>query len=233
MFDHPPKVCIVRLAYGGHEHVAVGEFLARTVYTIARDPRCSHEICQVAITDRQVHLARNLAVEIARQNRADLLLMIDADQIPDCEPGAPPFFDAALEHMIIAPGPCVVAAPTPMLNNRVNIHDEVEDNQGKHLRLLSLEEVADREGMEQVPAAGTGLIMIDCRVFDLLAPPYFRFVYDPALTQVVAGEDVCFTADCGGPGVPVFASWSTWSAHSKTVTLGRPKKKSPLIVAGH
>ena len=215
---------IVRLAYGCVEHPAVGSWLAQTVYSIAKAGTFS-SFGEFVITDRQGPLARNLAGGIARSRRADVLLMVDGDQIPDVDPCKPAFFEVATRLMRGHAGPCVVSSPTPMLNGCVNVHEErrLDGDGPATLDLIRIGDAVGKAGVELVPACGTGLIAIDMRAFDALSSPFFSFRYDADQTTVVEGEDGAFTLACSRRGIPVYVAWDCWCGHSKVISLQKPK----------
>ena len=226
-----PNVFIARLTYGGTERAEVGNWLVRTVLDATRDDRLG-EIHQAAIDKAPVYAARNFAVELARVKQCQYLVMIDADTVADPEPDKPTFWETAFDHAMTYGAPCAVVAPIRAIDGSVCIHKLVQNGDGDHLVRMTPEETAMRSGIERVVGSGLGLVLIDMRVFDALKPPYFRFAYsDPHYHTVAAGEDIQFTADLGGPGIPIFAAWNCWAAHAKTVLIGRPQVKQRIWTA--
>ncbi len=215
---------IFRLTYGSREHSAVGSWLVQTLHCIARDKRVE-TFDEFPVDKAPVYAARNVCAKMAHGLKATHLCMIDADMVPDCLPGAPIFWQAAADFALAHDGPCVVSAPTPMANGCVNVlREEVDPDGSRHLRLLSLDEAANKKGLERVPATGAGLILIDMRAFDRLQRPYFSFGYtDDSFTDVAVGEDVGFTARCTEAGVPVYAAWDCWAGHDKSILLRKPR----------
>lgn len=220
--DRRVRLAIARLAYGLSEHPSVGSWLARTCHSFLTSARYGG-LTEFPVDRAPVYAARNYATAVAMAAKADYLVMVDADSIPDCVPGAPPFFDVAMA-VAIENGPCVVAAPVPMVNGCVNVHRQEVDADGQqNLVLMTLEEVALRRGVAREVACGTGLVLIDMRCFAALAPPYFSFVYtDESCSEVAAGEDVGFTARLADAGIPTLVCWDSWCGHRKAVALGSP-----------
>ena len=167
------RIAICRLCYGAVEHPALGEWLAYTCHSIALDPRAGG-LETFWIDQAPVYSARNLAVEVARDRKCDLLVTIDNDMQPDYVPGAPRFWDVAWEFWNGYRLPCVVSAPCCTAEGDVPVYQEFEDPDGKHLIFLHKESTVHRTGIERVPASTIALALIDMRCFDQLSPPYIR-----------------------------------------------------------
>ena len=216
-----PRIAIARIAYGGFHHAAVGDFLARTCHMIARDSRFGG--LESFYVDRHgVCTARNLAVETARERECDFLVMVDADMLPDCVPGAAHFWDTSIAHAMSVDRPCVISAPCCKADGTVCIYQEIEDDDGKHLIHVGEDVAAASTGIEEVPAASLALSLIDMRCFDALSRPYFRFGFtDDSESEMAWGEEV-FTANCTENGIPVFCNWDAWCGHFKGRVVGKP-----------
>lgn len=229
--DGKVNVCIVRLAYGMVEHPAVGDFLWTTAVATCRDSRIENTV-NLWLDHAPVYAARNLAVKAAKAHQAHFLCMIDAkDMHPQFFPQAPQFWDKAFDFAYCSSQPCVISAPTRLRNGMVNIHKERVDSTGKHLVMQRPAECEHKRGMEQVPGAGSGLMLVDMRVFDSLKPPYFDFAYDPDKCHVLAGEDIAFTSRCTEAGIPVYAAWDCRAGHWKEALIGWAEPKSRILTA--
>jgi hypothetical protein len=225
------RVGIYRLCYGGWERAVLGSWLAKTVVSILRDHERIGFLDEEPFDKAPVYASRNSIVKRAQELKLDYIVMCDNDQVPDVVPGAPLFWDTAFNFARELGELCVITAPTRMLNGMIAIHRlEVRDGK-KHLLLMQPHEVAYKKGVERVAGTGTGLIFIDMAVFDLLTPPYFRFEYTDKLeTDVKAGEDILFTADLGGPKVPIYCAWDCWSGHDKMGCIGKPEAKPRVLM---
>lgn len=232
---HQVKICIVRLCHGSWEHPAIGDWFADAVHFCLTDPRIGPGNLESFWLDEEpVYRARNMAQRRAKELGCDLLVMVDNDMFPDWMPGAPKFLQSALDFWWDnhATGhPCVICAPARVRSGMVAVHKLIEDKGRKGLVLMHPREMQYKAGIERVPGSGLSLSLIDMRVFERLHPPYFRFAYtDEYCTQIRAGEDVMFTADLGGPCIPVYVNWDCKADHSKKVWLGWPKPESRVLM---
>jgi len=230
--DRKVKVLILRLVYGGSECPALGSWLFRTALAMTKDPRIAG-FQEVPLNVKGIPEARNFAVEIAREAEADYLLTADADSHPDIAPG-PTFWETAFNFAYAHDGPCVVSAPVQMRNGLVNVHKEEfdADTGMTDLVLRTAAECANLEGIERVTACGMGLMLIDMRCFDELSPPYFRFGYvDERCCNIERGEDGMFTADLGGPDIPVYVNWDCWCGHWQSMLFGRPSRRQRIATS--
>lgn len=176
---------------------------------------------------------RNRACQVAQSSGFHYLLMIDNDNVPDCEyefdPRARPFFPAALEFAI-SKGPCVVGAPycgaPPRENCMVIKWEPVADRSQAMpatMTKYSRKEAAEAEGFEEVAALPTGMLLIDLRVLNELPPPWFDYEYKDTLeAELAATEDVFFTRNLSFVGVPQYVFWDAWAGHVKEVMVRRP-----------
>lgn len=160
------------------------------------------EYCDTPIT-----MTRNAAVMAARQQKADLLLFIDSDQVPDTmigeEPDAKPFWDEAFNFIYNRwdKGPHVVGAPylggdpnhenvfVMRWRNRVSSFDAETDF---HLDQYTREEAAIMSGIHECAALPTGCILYDMRCFDLIEPKpdnVAETIARPVIKRIEAGNN--------------------------------------------
>ena len=197
------KVMIAFFSYGGNggmmsEHPDVRDWLVRTLATAKNDRRIS-ETTVVELADTPITMCRNKAVLDARELGVDILVMIDSDQSPDCEPGAPAWWDTAFDFLdsMYDTHPVVIGAPycgpPPMESVYVfrwqNCATNNVDECDMQLKAFTRYEAALQAGTRPVGALPTGLIMYDMRVFDLIDPtPRYRQLRDLGLTSSEAAR---------------------------------------------
>ncbi len=232
----PVRVMVARFPYGGQEHPDTTDWLVGTVAKMKADKRIDADILRMREDDTPITLSRNKVCKIARQQKADLILMLDNDMSPDLKlPGSKPFWDSTLDFMLNHSGPCVVAAPycgppphsnvyVFQWNNHVNEHADGD----MRLEQFGREEAAIRTGFEEVAALPTGLILIDVRALDYLKHPLFYYEWaDEEQSTKASTEDVTFTRDLSLAGCPVYVNWDAWAGHWKRWRADKPQ---PLTV---
>jgi glycosyltransferase involved in cell wall biosynthesis len=218
------RVFIARMVHGLSEHPSVGSWLVRTCKTFFESPHFGG-LSEFPINTSPVYAARNAAVALAKQKKADYLVMVDADMVPDCVPDTPAFFEAALHRAIEIDGPCVIAAPYPMLNGCA----AAIEGEGDDRKAVAMPDAVTRDGFQRMTAVGTGLILIDMRCFDAISQPYFSHTYrDEAHNEVVVTDDVYFCDAVRAAGIPILTAWDSWAGHHKSTTL-RPKKYTQAV----
>lgn len=103
---------------------------------------------------------------------------------------------------------------------------DVETNpvdRGFRLEMVPRAWAAVKSGIEEVAALPTGLILYDMRVFDLLAPPWFRYEFPDAYeSEKATTEDVYQTRNASLLGLPQFCAWDCWAGHLKVKRVCRP-----------
>lgn len=215
-------------SYGGNssfasQHPTIRRWFAHTALKIRanKDERVG-ELMQMDYSDTPIPMMRNQAVADAKKHGADVLVMVDSDQIPDVElsldPSAKPFWDSSFDFLFEhwRKGPtCIVApytGPPPHENIYVFQWGNKETGTPDHdwtLDQYTREQAAVMMGIQPCAAGPTGFIMFDVRVFDLLGPEYFYYEYEgdgricPHCRQREPGprthkastEDVTFTRD--------------------------------------
>lgn len=242
------NVMIARFPYGGVgssslEIPDIGDWLVEITLEMKDDPRIG-EVIPWRISDTPISMCRNRAVQVAKANGADVLLMIDSDNVPDYElkrgtPGAKPFWKTAFDFLYshYEKGPAVIAAPycgPPPHENVYVFH--ITNRESEHasadfeVAQFSRHEAADRTGIEQVAALPTGLILFDVRAFDILPPPWFyyeftdKFESHKASTEdVTATRDMMFHVHLEHGYLPLYVAWDCWAGHVKPKIVGKPQ----------
>tara|TARA_R110000803_G_scaffold205530_4_gene272287 strand:+ start:9249 stop:10088 length:840 start_codon:yes stop_codon:yes gene_type:complete len=229
------KLAIARPVGGGYEHPDCGTYVAMT----------SVDACQLESFDAADHIcpqknrileARNWIVKKAIDIEADYLLMVDPDMCPDVEHNGPnyrPFFTSSFEfleqlyaghHGFPAGTPGVIAAPalSGPPEFKCNVFEPTNVKGG--IRRISQSEARDRRGqIERVALIGTGLILIDMKVFEKVKVPWFDDMYKSPLKETVwTTQDSYFCNNCNENGVPVWCNWYSWAAHWKMTRVDRP-----------
>lgn len=243
------RLVVQRFPYGSVEHTPCVTWLMEFAQHVTRDPRFD-VIFPKPLDDTPITMTRNRSVEIAKRLEADFLLMIDSDMEPDCELGTDPrvkeFWPTTIDFMLKHQGPCVVGAPycgpPPLENiyvfNWQNMETSPANNlNGMKLGQFSREHAFMLEGIQEVAALPTGLIVFDMRGFDRIEPPYFSYEFDgqgprcPGCGEPKRGpesnkcstEDVVTTRDLSIAGVPQYCNWDAWAGHRKMKTVRKPR----------
>jgi len=225
------SVMFARFPFGASDHPDTTNWLVETVLKAKSDPRIG-EVHRTHIDDTPITMSRNLAVKRAQQAGADILVFIDSDMRPDLKyPGARPFWDSSLDFLLAQERPSIVAAPYCGRPPNENVFvfrwfnmETGQPNPDMKLENVSRDNAAYLAGFEEVGAIGTGLMMIDMRVFERLPPPYFYYEWTDA-TQSEKGstEDVTFTRDAAIAGCGLFCNWDAWAGHHKLKCVYKPK----------
>lgn len=142
--------------------------------------------------DTPITMTRNAAVLSARKNKADILVMVDSDMVPDmyllpqhakddpaAAAGAKPFIDVAIaeidDHYEV--GPIVIGAPycgpppsAPVYIFHWEEHCKEAVDTKHELRMFTRNEAAIMTGVGTAAALPTGMIAYDMRAFDLIEP---------------------------------------------------------------
>lgn len=247
------KVAFGFMPYGGNgntasEHPDIRNWLIPTILKAKSDPRIDPDILYRDICDTPAPMVRNELVGWARENGADVLVMIDSDNTPDIgiglDPAAKPFFETSFDFLYnhYEKGPVIIGAPycgpptQPDGSGTENVYvflwrniNSVTPEQGMSLKQFEREEAAMRVGIEPVAALPTGVIMCDLRAFDLIPHPYFTYEYDNEQERGKAStEDVVTTRNISLNGTitlgynPVFCNWDAWAGHWKPRCVGKP-----------
>jgi hypothetical protein len=180
------RLAIATYSYGGNgglatTHPCVMQWLLKTVPAIKADPRIASVVMKDFV-DTPITMTRNASVLWAREKKADLLLMIDSDMMPDCNLGEPftkPFWQSSFDFLYDHwdKGPCVIGAPyggpPPHENMYVFTWENFENNDPDdrfNIRQYSRQEASIKTGIEATAALPTGLILWDMRCFELTEP---------------------------------------------------------------
>lgn len=258
----PRKVDVMfaTFSYGGNGGISsqvpdVGRWLLETSHKAKADERVDR-IGFIEIADTPITFSRNRAVLQARARKADFLVMLDSDMMPDMYLGASdvePFWDVAFDfaYRHYDRGPVAVAAPycgpPPHENVYVfrwaNMQSDHPNDMDVQLQQYTRNEAFHMAGIQPVAALPTGLILFDLRIFDLTEPkkpgdnPWFYYETDLYQSQKRSTEDVTATRDMSLAGVvalgynPIFCAWSSWAGHWKPKCVGKPNLITPDIVA--
>lgn len=192
----------------------------------------------------RIHLSRNWLVRDARQDGATHLLMVDPDMWPDryADQTGKFFFTEAWKFALEHPG-CVYAAPYCGRPPEMPIHVFGVNRENKMVR-LQRDQARQMRGWHQVAAVGTGLMLIDMKIFDRLQTPYFADVYhDETQSELKNSQDIWFAQQCSKAGVPIFVNFDTpaahqqiavaeWSPWSEGIVVSNAEKIPQLVLEG-
>ncbi len=233
------SVLLARPTYRGHERKEVGTWLAETLMKCKADPRVG-QVSHIEVDDTPAPMVRNAILKGAMDAKFDLVCMIDDDMEPDLylksDPRAKPFFETAFDFMTttVANRPCMTAAPycgLPPMEVVMAFQwcNWQSDHPGadSRLEMFTREEAANRQGIEEAGAVGTGLCLISVAGYASLpeeALPWFRYEYkDKYETEKSTTEDCYFSRNLSLYGVPSFVLWDCWSGHWKPKCVGKPR----------
>jgi hypothetical protein len=174
--------------YGGNgatssEHPNIRNWFAKTVHYCKNDPRIG-EISTRDFSDTPITMTRNQSVLVARNLKADVIVMVDSDQQLDLyggiEDGAKDFFPSSFDFLYERKQKglvSVIGAPYcgPPPSECVYIFKWCNEETGHpnvdhRLAMYSREEGALASGIQPVAALPTGCIMFDMSMFDLTDP---------------------------------------------------------------
>lgn len=170
----------------------------KLLLSMSKDARIGG-ITETTHCDTPISMTRCKAVLDARRCGADVLVMIDSDNVPDMDLGkcqeAKPWFESSFTfiyerfdkgpHMVLAPycGPPPHEVPYMFRwENRMSDNP----NADMELAMYTRAEAAQRSGMEPVAAGPTGVSMYDMRIFDITDP---KLQYDAMLKRGVPAKD--------------------------------------------
>lgn len=247
------KVSFAHFAYGGNGGIStetpdIRQWQVPLVASVSQDPRIE-SISLMLYSDTPITMTRNRAIQDARANGVDVLVMVDSDMRPDMyvgqDPDAKPFFQTSFDYLFenYHKGPVVIGAPYcgPPPHECVyvfrwnNMRSDTQ-NPDFQLEMYDRHTAAKMDGIQECAALPTGLIMFDVRAFDLIEPktaadkPYAYYEWsDLYATNKASTEDVTMTRDISLVGTqrlgynPVMCNWSSWAGHHKPLIVGKPQ----------
>lgn len=251
------KVGICSFSYGGNGGIRsevpdVRDWML-DVFSAARKDSRIESILNYELSDTPITMTRNRAVLEARKLGLDVLVMVDSDMQPDCEPGAKPFFQEAFDFLYRSHhrGPVVIGAPycgpPPAECVYVFKWESLRNDQcnpNHQLKMIGRGEAARMSGIGEVAALPTGLIMYDMRIFDLLEPkdkdskPWFYYEWTNKYhSEKASTEDVAATRDMSLAGMsvlgynPIYCAWDSWAGHWKPHLVRKPAEMTVSDVA--
>ena len=153
--------------------------------------------------------ARNQIVDHFLKSNASHLMMVDSDMIPPAD---------APERML-AHGRDFVTAMTPVPrtdpeSGRTVVVDFCFAESAPSARPLPRD-----SGLQRIARCGAGCLLLHRSVFDRVEPPWFRFGYDPGLTEMRVSEDVDFCDRLRAAGVELWADTDVICRHQRRVLL--------------
>lgn len=219
------------------EHPRFGRWLTQMAVTVTHDPMCAGYRDHYS-TEHRIHIARNQSVDAAQQTGCDYIVFGDPDMNPDfrlfnpyltaqaqpkAREWAKPFLPSSLKFMQTEA--CGVIG-SPAISGPPDCKINVFKDRGDNVTRMSHEEYANTPpSFLQVAAIGTGLMLIDMKVFDILKKPYFEDLAHPDgdnLLSVHQSQDCRFCLKCGEAGIPVYANLYAPSGHYKLESFEPP-----------
>lgn len=195
--------------YAGNGGVAmqlpdITTWFAKRSMELAKDPRVGR-VGVKRFGDVPLTMERNRVVRTAKDEKFDVIVMLDSDNIPDLyegkTPEAKPFWETSFDFLYqraMRGVPTVVCAPYcgppphPVNRGEENVyvfHAEKDENDTKHpgfkFTAYSRTHAAQMRGIQPIAAGPTGVIMYSTDAFDLL--PVRNETTEQILDQVEAG----------------------------------------------
>lgn len=225
----------------------MGTYIAKLSYQVGKGKWPDIELIESSNPQNaRIGLSRNMVVDSALKNGFTHVFFLDPDHDIDryCRLGderAVPFFDAAWSFMRQHDGPCICAAPYCGRGPEYPVHVFVRNDAGRVVR-IKREQTANLHGWFAVEGAGTGVMLIDTRVFGLLerscaeersldwrSPPWFSDAWQDAYeTRLLQSQDVHFCLKCRRAGVPIYVNFDCWAGHYQTECIERPGWQPPV-----
>lgn len=233
------------------EHPASADWAWRTYEKAKADPRVS-EVLMWRQSDTPITMVRNLCVRDALSAKVDVLVMVDSDMQPDCEPDGKPFWDTTFEFWWARRhAPMVIGAPyvgPPPINNIYVFQFENYNNYDGdkcHLPQYTRSEAGLMMGISRCGALPTGVIfygnLSGCMKLSADDPGYglpptkdkgwFYYEWrDEACAEKASTEDVTNTRDIGLllstsniQDAGVYCNWDAWAGHVKPQVQRKPR----------
>ncbi len=245
----PFSLMVARFPALSQEHPESAGYVMGLMEKLHNDPKIDR-IIPWRLSDTPITMSRNRCAKDALATKADYLLMIDADMSPDCEEGAPGFWETAWGFMMkrrheeldwhtngYSPHgvgttfpPATIAAPYcgPPPHECVYVFRWAGKSTGDpdpsfKLEMFDRDDAARKTGIEEVAALPTGLILYDMRVFQQLPPPWFEYEWtDVYRTEKASTEDVFQTRNASLMGLPQYCAWDCWAGHVKSKVVRKP-----------
>lgn len=190
----PKKVYVAILNQG-----SIRPELTNTLIRISHD---IHDIKIVYPNSMPIAHNRNDIVQRFLKTDCDYLLMIDSDIVPKKNP-----------LLLLAYNKDIIGGVCPQYNNGT-IYCVVMEKTPKGLQEIAL---ADRNGIKEVDAIGTGCILIARRVLEKVKAPFMRKWDNDGLQDL--GLDFYFCEKAKKHGFSVWADWESVCSHYKTIDL--------------
>lgn len=260
MQDRKLNVYLAFFVYGGNGGIAtcnpfLKSWYSRLLVSMKADPRIDrigdYDFCDTPIT-----MSRNRAVVEARKWGADVLIMVDSDNIPDLylsRPGAKKFFDSSFDFLYKHwdRGPVAIAAPYcgPPSEELVYIFEWINSETtrtegGFKLQMVSRTDSSRRAGIQEAAALPTGVTMWDMRIWELTEPKargdraWFEYEYEDIYqSKKCTTEDVFATREISMAGCvklgynPLFCNWDAWAGHVKQKIVGPPEVPTADVIS--
>lgn len=221
----PPLVMLTRICVSGEHRAEVGELMAWSTCWQMQNPDKIADLIHAKIAGcTPAPVARNRAVQAARERNVDILLQVDDDMAPD-----PRAFAAIVEFLAKQDGPAAVGVPyccggpleEVMCFDWAGCATGAASDRWK-LQRIPREDAIRRTGIGRVANLGTGLIGYTMNCFDLYDPPYYDYNYDEKHLSVVETEDCFAHRNMSMRGARLHVDWDHWAGHVKKKVVPRP-----------
>lgn len=190
------------------------------------EPSDQVSFCGVHASRQRIHVCRNQAVDDAREFKATHLMFMDPDIVVDAYVGlkswAKRWWPEAWKSAIGDRKQAVLGAPYVGQAGLVQVFD-------LNRQRFQADDVSTRSGWERIGAIGTGLLLIDMKVFDRLDEtgekmPYFADAFeDWRQAKMIATQDLFFCERCRKAGIPIYVNWDCWCAHWQNQPVLSPR----------
>lgn len=199
------------------------EVKAKTVASLLELVSYSKEIdFHILVANRGYHIGenRNYCVVQAQRNQSDYLFFVDDDMT----------FEKDTLQRLLGVNKEVIGVNSYSrclpLSSTVGLMDK--DGNYMHPDKHSAIEMKIPDGLFKCYFVGTGIMLIDMKVFDKIEKPYFSFTSDEN-GMIVHGEDGSFCASVKKAGMDIWCDSTIKAGHIGEYIYQAPEKE-PLII---
>lgn len=210
MKKNPSKIYI-GIPSGNLTTASINGGLALLVSQLEKEDQ--YEITYDIFQGRPVYLSRNNLVKRFLETECEYILMVDDDILPPYD-----ILEMTKHAVDIVAGLCY--GYNSIMGVYPVAYKKAENGCFRGgTDLIGWNSEVENKGLTQVDLVGSGCILIHRKVFNKIDKPYFKFVFNDELTEVITGEDIDFCTRAIDAGFKVYVDTDKVCSHFKSIDL--------------